>query len=449
MYEDDDMMYTPSSSTAMYTTYWYLLPPLLYILYRFLLKPAAAGKLWDARGGVEEGGDAGKVTVAMSVSNMPFNCPDERMAAGCAFDAQKGCMYVYGGLGTAEYLKTLHRYDSSSYEWQDVKRGRDDPGGRVHVKMVVSGKKLVMFGGSTAESDFSDDLFVMDVSGDGAATKGWVKKSKFEGEVPKGRYGHSMVSFGSYGHVIVFGGLGEGNIYLNDMWILDTRLTHCSWEYVKPKGDFWPKAREGHAACVPEGLGCMVLLGGFNGSYDVSQPGVIEVFDFETFSWSQKPTCGEYPPKGSNGDIFDLWNGCGKLAAISESNGGIFNQVHVLDVGVKPWCWSEVQLDWKGDWTMIPGQRSYFSSCYDPHQAVMYVFGGKSGTAGGEGMLHGTLVCVNAAEVAGIDLGEGEGEEEVVENNQGGIGEGQVDFGENNNRGTTLPGQDRYRKKNL
>ena len=148
---------------------------------------------------------------------------------------------------------------------------------------------------------------------------------------------------------------------------------------------------------------------------------------------------------GVNGAIHALGNGSMKAITISEKNGGIFNQMHILDYGEKPWSWSEIEMEWRGDWTMIPGQRSYFSSCYDAQDGLIYVFGGKSGSAGGEGMMHNTLVCVNVSEAAGVvEEEEVEGRGEV----KGGGGEEEIIGGDRLKeviRGSMLPGSGRFK----
>ena len=72
--------------------------------------------------------------------------------------------------------------------------------------------------------------------------------------------------------------------------------------------------------------------------------------------------------------------------------------MNVLDVGATPMVWSTVKFDWHGDWTMIPGQRDFFSSVFDTIEGMMYVFGGRGG--GEEGILHNTLICANFREVS-------------------------------------------------
>ncbi|GMH76180.1 hypothetical protein TrLO_g4023 [Triparma laevis f. longispina] len=358
-------------------------------------------------------------TYKAPISCVPFGCPPARLASSFCLDPDSGAAFLYGGMAEKMYLGDMHFYDTGKFNWKEVKVGVDgmgDPGRRCHVRMGFCGKFLCMFGGSTENGDCTDALYVMDVR---ESPLGWVKIEQGEdGEdlapKPKPRFGHAMCSVGPY--IVVFGGMGENETYLNDMWLLDTQ-NNFSWQYVKPGGNYWPKARDSHAITELPGQNKLLLFGGFDGVSDVVvPPGVLEVYDFETLEWSEVPTCGDGPSAGANVSVHAMGSS-GKLVTIVDVNGGIFNQMHVCDMTQSVWQWSELELDWRGDWTMIPGQRSYLSSCYDSLEGMMYVFGGKSG--GSSGMLHNTLVCINLQEVAGIEEEvkavdeEEEGDEEV------------------------------------
>ena len=221
-------------------------------------------------------------------------------------------------------------------------------------------------------ADYSDDLFVMDI---GKSPLTWVKvgQGKEDGEVnkffdapkPKARFGHAMCTAGVY--IVVFGGLGEGEVYLNDMWLLDTSVSSTDalqWQYVQPGGDYWPKARDSHAVCELLGQNKLVLFGGFDGVSEMVVPeGTLEVFDFEKARWEEVVTCGDGPLAGANCSMHALGHKSGRFCTIVEQNGGIFNEMHICDTNQSVWRWSELELDWKGDWTMIPGQRNYLSRC--------------------------------------------------------------------------------------
>eukprot|EP00518_Triparma_eleuthera_P011167 CAMPEP_0182482366 /NCGR_PEP_ID=MMETSP1319-20130603/39140_1 /TAXON_ID=172717 /ORGANISM="Bolidomonas pacifica, Strain RCC208" /LENGTH=467 /DNA_ID=CAMNT_0024684077 /DNA_START=53 /DNA_END=1453 /DNA_ORIENTATION=+ len=363
------------------------------------------------------------------ISCVPFGCPDARMAAGFAIEQETGAAFLYGGFDEDReggFLQDLHYYDTGKFQWKRISGHNgvvDGPGKRVHVRMACANKMLCLFGGSTENSDYSDDLFVMDI---GKSPLSWIKVlsgSEDSSSVqPKARYGHAMCTAGPY--VVMFGGLGSGEVYLNDMWLLDTQVEAAQglkWQYVRPGGDYWPKARDSHAICELPGQNKLLLFGGFDGvSERVIPAGTLEVFDFDQGRWSEVVTCGDGPLAGANCSVHALGRS-GRFCTVVEQNGGIFNEMHICDTNEDVWQWSELQLDWKGDWTMIPGQRNYFSSCYDELEGICYVFGGKG--SGKDGMLHGTLLVVNLKDAAGIKApeegGEGEMEEEDDEEAEG------------------------------
>ena len=154
--------------------------------------------------------------------------------------------------------------------------------------MTVAGNFVCMFGGSSDEQDCTDDLFAMNIRTSPLAWKrigGGAPQEASDFPVPQARYGHAMCSVRDI--VVVFGGLGQNEIYFNDMWFLDTS-NNFSWEYVKPSGNYWPKGRDSHAICGLEDIGALVLYGGFDGVSDgLIPPGIIEVFEFEKGTWEE------------------------------------------------------------------------------------------------------------------------------------------------------------------
>jgi hypothetical protein len=394
------------------------------------------------------------VSFTTTISCIPFGCPPARMAGAYSIDPATGVGFLYGGFDEKGFRDDMYAFDTGDAEWRLMpkREGEASPGPRVHVRMAATNGYLVLFGGSTQQADATDDLYVMDTRSKPAA---WAKidvLSSPESPTPKPRFGHSMCSFGAY--VVIFGGLDSTETYLNDMWVIDTKDWDSaekgfSWQYVQPKGSYWPKARDSHCMCASGNK--LVLFGGYDGiSSKVIAPGQIEVYDFAAMEWTAAVTCGTEPSAGPNCAVIPLGN-TGRVCTITESNGGIFNAMHVLDMEEKPMQWSTVNFDWKGDWTMIPGLRLHFMAAYDEREGLVYVFGGKA--SGDDGMLHDTLICCNMADAAGIvpeeEGEEGEGEEEVEEGEEAG------DLGEEGwaksreevqqaMKGTYLPGANRF-----
>ena len=258
------------------------------------------------------------------------------MAAGMAMDEATGAAFLYGGFDDEGFRQDMHYYDVTKFSWKEVKTNQkkeDVPGKRVHVRLVCASRYLVLFGGSCPASDYSDDLFVMDTKASPFQWTGVTFPPPDEDGVavprPKGRYGHAMCALNDF--VVVFGGLGEGEKYLNDLWIIDCRdfdAGQVSWEYVKPGGSYWPKGRDSHAMCAVGNE--LVLFGGYDGvSSKVVPTGELEVYSFEIKEWRCVATCGEAPNAGNNCAMHALGT-TGKIIAISGSNGGIFNLISIL-----------------------------------------------------------------------------------------------------------------------
>ena len=169
------------------------------------------------------------------------------------------------------YRSDMYAFDTGDCEWREM--GMPDPskyelspGQRVHVRMTVANRFLVMFGGSTPSSECTDDLYVIDTK---IKPWEWIRmpapKDDDASPAPKPRFGHSICSYGTY--VVIFGGLGENSIYLNDMWVIDTKDWEgdegFSWQYVNPGGSYWPKGRDSHSMCAVRNT--LVLFGGYDG----------------------------------------------------------------------------------------------------------------------------------------------------------------------------------------
>ena len=66
-------------------------------------------------------------------------------------------------------------------------------------------------------------------------------------------------------------------------------------------------------------------------------------------------------------------------ASSSWRSSGIFHRIHVLNCAVQPMCWSNVNIDYNyhGDWSMVPGLRHCFSAVLDETCGCLFVFGGE------------------------------------------------------------------------
>lgn len=102
------------------------------------------------------------------------------------------------------------------------------------------------------------------------------------------------------------------------------------------------------------------------------------------------------------------------MLVISGENAGVFNKLYLLDLTPSSPTWSNVRVDWRGDWTMIPGIRTHYNSAVDCIGGSVLVFGGESST----GMMHDSLLALDVAKIMGLPelTPEDEPEEEATQN---------------------------------
>ena len=123
--------------------------------------------------------------------------------------------------------------------------------------------------------------------------------------------------------------------------------------------------------------------------HDIMQKSQIEVYDFKTNVWMLEVTCGDEPPSASIASIHAIPK-TKKIITVCQGSSStrsdnVFNRIDVLDVSSKPYCWGELQLEWCGDWTLVPGTgRIDFASAFDLETGILFTYGGKSEDHGDE-----------------------------------------------------------------
>eukprot|EP00586_Coscinodiscus_wailesii_P003901 CAMPEP_0172485752 /NCGR_PEP_ID=MMETSP1066-20121228/13920_1 /TAXON_ID=671091 /ORGANISM="Coscinodiscus wailesii, Strain CCMP2513" /LENGTH=417 /DNA_ID=CAMNT_0013251197 /DNA_START=167 /DNA_END=1420 /DNA_ORIENTATION=- len=326
------------------------------------------------------------------LSSNPFNPPSPRFRPGMAVHNGSGMVYLHGGVGELSLLSDTHRYNPQTFQWETFTSPMEP---RSHCSMAATANGLlVLFGGSTEKRECTSHLYVMDLSlsnkSDSNTTNAKWQYVPKERVNPVARRNHAMCSSGN--DIVVFGGVSANKTLLNDLWILDTtKMRNESGFWTKLKkvmaGDYWPAPKEDHVMAVLDAT-LYVLGGRISPSSRKTSPGLIETYSFRKHRWTPSVTCGPHPDM--NGAAFSSLHPISsrnQLVTISSeelSQSGIFNRVDVLDTSVTPLCWSRVDLDWYGDWTMVPGWKGEFGSCCDEEEGLVYIFGGRTGDAYGQ-----------------------------------------------------------------
>jgi hypothetical protein len=173
--------------------------------------------------------------------------PGPRTLGGVAFDANRGLLVIYGGLGIVNGSRYGDTWEWDGKSWSE--RRVPGPGPRDHHAMVYdpSRKRIVMFGGVVR--DGSQAWATETWEWDGST---WHKLAV---PGPGGRVHHAIAYDAARNLVLLFGGIAQDNRYLGDLWAWDGSV----WRLLANDG---PSARARHRMAFDEGAGTLVLYGG-------------------------------------------------------------------------------------------------------------------------------------------------------------------------------------------
>jgi len=188
-----------------------------------------------------------------------------------------GNFFISGGLGKSKLCEDTYCFDRELRDWISLCKIIDpirsdsktfsEPSLRYRFQMEVVGNKLISFGGSTNEKEFTNDLLTMKISKENEISS-WkqILYQKNSSSFPQPRNSHAMCTYNN--KIIIFGGKTSDGSYLNDLWMLETKYLDLAtvnesiniWTYLKPSGVYWPKRRSNHSIAT---IGSKVfLLGG-------------------------------------------------------------------------------------------------------------------------------------------------------------------------------------------
>ncbi|KAE8743312.1 hypothetical protein FOCC_FOCC011093 [Frankliniella occidentalis] len=222
--------------------------------------------------------------------------PQPRPRHGHRAVAIRDLMIVFGG-GNEGIIDELHVFNTATNKWFVPQCKGDIPQGCAAYGFVAEGTRILVFGGMTEFGKYSADLYELQASR-------WEWKmlkprppKKFPAPCP--RLGHSFTLIGN--RVFLFGGLANdsddptNNIsrYLNDLYVLELKGNHCSWEVPVTYGDP-PPPRESHTAVAytdKQGRSMLVIYGGMSGC----RLGDLWILDISTMRW-YKPSVRGFAP---------------------------------------------------------------------------------------------------------------------------------------------------------
>uniref|UniRef100_A0A6B2L104 BTB domain-containing protein n=1 Tax=Arcella intermedia TaxID=1963864 RepID=A0A6B2L104_9EUKA len=200
-------------------------------------------------------------------------------------------MYTIGGVDVfGKYLENTLRYDLETHTWlEPLTWGKDVsyPQNNFHATVQKSDGTALVFGGKS--NGYSSNLWSFDLE-----NLSW-SLLQTTGDVPAGRYGHTMVINEKNTKVYLFGGYDNDLGLNNDLYELD--ITTMRWTYLKcAVGQDMPEPRYGHySVLIKDRKGNLQILvyGGRRSN------GVLDdlwIYDIKSGKWFELNVTGEKPP---------------------------------------------------------------------------------------------------------------------------------------------------------
>ena len=193
--------------------------------------------------------------------------------ASCTYGARK--IIIHGGIGRegrrlSDLWVLVLESGLGSGQWQRVNTPKPSPAARSGHSLTPAGESnMVLFGGRGAGYEALDDVWRLDMGGEGNGE--WVQVGGLDwstltprGWWPLARAGHSA-SLMVGGKVLIYGGEDSQRRRKNDLWLLDVKKSEKKmWKRVNV-GDMEQDFRSFHAACVDRS-GCRLFV--FGGMVD-------------------------------------------------------------------------------------------------------------------------------------------------------------------------------------
>ena len=196
-----------------------------------------------------------------------------------------GTAVLFGGNSYDGYVNDVHTLEVSGAlaMWTDQISSGDVPSGRYgHSLTVLADGTAVLFGGRDGSK--LNDIYTLEVS---SSEANWTELSS-SGDVPSGRYWHSLTVLAD-GTAVLFGGYDGSR--LNDIYTLEVSSSEANWTELSSSGDV-PSGRYWHSLTVLAD-GTAVLFGGYDGSR-LNDIYILEVSSSEA-NWTELSSSGDVP----------------------------------------------------------------------------------------------------------------------------------------------------------
>lgn len=280
-------------------------------------------------------------------------------------------IYVLGGcVQGIRCFNDVHIFDTDLLSWSQEPFTGDAPEPRGGHSATLVGTDIYVFGGANSDSTFGD-AYKLDL-----VKRHWTRAVPSGcPAIPSRRTNHAAAADAN-GRIYIVGGYDADSNFLDDMWILDVHAGSSAswedpgtfpivWEKPAPTGEI-PSAREGHSLTLVDRK--LVLFGGYTKSGSVSND--VLVFDLDNQEWARPSIAGAMLPAprqahsaARHGREVVIAGGC----SVSDSTPECYNDV---------WSLSTIDMQWK---KKSSDMVSWFAR--EGHSAIfvrgrMFIFGG-------------------------------------------------------------------------
>jgi len=223
--------------------------------------------------------------------------PPARDSHAMAYDPDTEQIILFDGVNSyGAWLDDTWAYDAASNSWFDLAPPGARPSARMSHAMAYDPvtRQMILFGGIDDIDTYFGDTWAYDF-----ATNSWLNLNP-AGQVPAGRYGHTLVYDADSGRVLLFGGWGNDGSF-SDTWVYDPQSN--TWAELAP-GNAGPANRAGQSMAYDAVRGRTILFGGWG---DDVFYGDTWAFDSAAARWDEvdKGGAGAPEPRGFAAAAYD------------------------------------------------------------------------------------------------------------------------------------------------
>jgi hypothetical protein len=302
--------------------------------------------------------------------------PGTRAAHAMAYDSRRGRTIVFGGNADVTYRGDTWEWDGLSGTWTNLNPPGSTPCARNYTAMAFDSRrgKMVLYGGRRDAGDMpEEDTWEFD-----PATRTWLNRAPAVN--PGFREHHAMAFDAARGVVVLFGG-SDGGTAPRVTWEWDGAAGTWTDRTPPTLPPSWPAAREFAAMAYDAARGKIVMHGGqyYDGStgvtYDYKDTWE---WDGAAGTWTQRLLPDSLPERNGHAMVYDSARARMVIFGGFDKNYNLTQDVWEWDGTDGPW------VDRTPAGTK-PAARTMHRMVYDTVRAKAFAFAGYSGAARQDG----------------------------------------------------------------